>query len=1145
MTTANAGSLDRGRGIGFRPFERPWRLTGAVVMAIVAIMVLEGVPGAVAGAPSVDGSTATTGLSTAAAQSSTAAAQLAAAGASLAEGQGPADGLSLTCTTGSLVVSASCVAPSASGPASPSDPSSLKWESVMSPEPRVGPVMAYDAVDRYVVLFGGFNGSAYLGDTWEFFHNEWVELTPAESPSPRDNATMAYDAAAGYLVLFGGYDGHVLGDTWAFVGGAWTELSPSTSPSAREEATMSYDAVSGQLILFGGLSATGKALGDTWTFARGQWTQILPSTAPSARWGSTSTFDLGEGYLLLFGGYTGSTYLNDTWEFAGGQWTQLHPSNSPPARFEAGLAYDNASGVNASLLFGGAICGSSSCRAYGDTWSYANGSWNPIVPAPGVQTPGHKYLPYGAPAARQSFGMTYNVANLTVVLFGGMVDGDPLGNVGIQSFGPADTWTFTPPSANFTGGWDQVQSESEWDWAQLPGRVGAGFAWDPAGSYRAGVRNITTGYAVAFGGSTGYGPNGETWVFLTYPTGAWSEIFPTVSPSPRSYMAMAYDAADQYVVLFGGLSATGTALGDTWEFSHNMWVKLAPAKSPSARYGAMMTYDPAGGFLLLFGGTNGAAYFSDTWEFHGGQWTPVSDEWGTPVPTARAFGGLAWDTAAGYAVLFGGTTGHAALGDTWTFLDGIWVQIDTGGQSAPPPEWGMSMVLDTKPNGSVANSIFLFGGCATPTFNPMTPSCLASETLGGAYQFNSSWKIVTAESRETAIPGSPAARYLAASIDDPDAPSNVVLIVGGMSSTGLLLTDRWDFQSAVWNPWAPPIEPSARYGSIVTYDGRSKDVLVFGGIGVTPSGKVGYLDDTWLWDPKVWGEANSVTNPSPRAFGAAAYFGLLPTSTLGNSWSNPGPSLNLTIMFGGYGPSGYLGDTWVWEGDPGHGNWKEQYPTTAPSARSNESMTYDAATNEIVLFGGQNSNGYLGDTWVFNCTHSNCTSGQWTQKNIPGPSPRASAAMAYDSEAGPGYPKKATTGYVVLFGGKGPSGALGDTWEFTGTAWIQLHPADSPSPRYGAGITDDPRPTGTVPSINQSQEVMLVGGTNGTAYFNDTWEFNGTTESWTEVPYPSPGLVPVAYAAVAADIDNGHPLIFGGVNEGGISRQFWEFKLGP
>ena len=47
-------------------------------------------------------------------------------------------------------------------------------------------------------------------------------------------------------------------------------------------------------------------------------------------------------------------------------------------------------------------------------------------------------------------------------------------------------------------------------------------------------------------------------------------------------------------------------------------------------------------------------------------------------------------------------------------------------------------------------------------------------------------------------------------------------------------------------------------------------------------------------------------------------------------------------------------------------------PPHSPSPRQNISMAYDAARNQVVLFGGSgaalpgNLNGVLGDTWVWN-----------------------------------------------------------------------------------------------------------------------------------------------------------------------------------
>src|SRR5438105_2716674 len=61
------------------------------------------------------------------------------------------------------------------------------------------------------------------------------------------------------------------------------------------------------------------------------------------------------------------------------------------------------------------------------------------------------------------------------------------------------------------------------------------------------------------------------------------------------------------------------------------------------------------------------------------------------------------------------------------------------------------------------------------------------------------------------------------------------------------------------------------------------------------------------------------------------------------------------------------------------------------------------------------------------------------------PSARYRMGMAYDQ----------ARGEVVLFGGNGATGDVGDTWTWDGTTWTQQHPATSPSARYGMGMAYD------------------------------------------------------------------------------------------
>jgi hypothetical protein len=47
----------------------------------------------------------------------------------------------------------------------------------------------------------------------------WVQLSPASSPPARSYVAMTYDPASGKIIMFGGFDGTgYLNDTWTFDG---------------------------------------------------------------------------------------------------------------------------------------------------------------------------------------------------------------------------------------------------------------------------------------------------------------------------------------------------------------------------------------------------------------------------------------------------------------------------------------------------------------------------------------------------------------------------------------------------------------------------------------------------------------------------------------------------------------------------------------------------------------------------------------------------------------------------------------------------------------------------------------------------------------------------------------------------------------
>ncbi len=117
---------------------------------------------------------------------------------------------------------------------------------------------------------------------------------------------------------------------------------------------------------------------------------------------------------------------------------------------------------------------------------------------------------------------------------------------------------------------------------------------------------------------------------------------------------------------------------------------------------------------------------------------------------------------------------------------------------------------------------------------------------------------------------------------------------------------------------------------------------------------------------------------------------------------------------------------------------------------------------------------------------------------------------------------------VVLFGGQGTGGALGDTWEWDGTIWSQRTPVSSPPARFNHAMAWDAA----------RHRVVLFGGFNGTATpSSDTWEWDGTT--WLE---RTPATSPPARAghAMAWDGNRQRVVLFGGAGASTFSDT-WEW----
>jgi hypothetical protein len=349
-----------------------------------------------------------------------------------------------------------------------------------NPPARYLSSMAFDPATGYVLLFGGY-GELGLGpwvffqDTWSFSAGHWTELvantscTATTCPSPRAGAMLAYDASEHGMILFGGYtytpsyEYLAFSDTWLFSGGHWTNLSASsgTPPSPRFDGSMVWDSYDNYVLLFGGMISSLVSYGDTWKFT-GTWTNITSTVggagvAPAPRDGAAIA-DEPTGYIMLFGGedagvlYTdvgGSCHSVVAFWFHAGSWTPMATSlacvNRPAApapessvtslyppcgRMYAGLGWSPPN--NRFVLFGGIGPSiESSCSGFdgflNDSWTYQNSPGGPFYFKNATD------LGYvGDPSPREEMGYAADFTDKYFEIFGGYP--------GLGSLN--DTWRF-------------------------------------------------------------------------------------------------------------------------------------------------------------------------------------------------------------------------------------------------------------------------------------------------------------------------------------------------------------------------------------------------------------------------------------------------------------------------------------------------------------------------------------------------------------------------------------------------------------------------------------------------------------------------------------------------------------------------------
>ncbi|MCR9246056.1 MAG: hypothetical protein NXI31_13575 [bacterium] len=260
--------------------------------------------------------------------------------------------------------------------------------------------------------------------------------------------------------------------------------------------------------------------------------------------------------------------------------------------------------------------------------------------------------------------------------------------------------------------------------------------------------------------------------FFALENGAWTSVTPNTLPSPRRWAAMSVDPLVGEIVLYGGDGGNRYALDETWIWNGTDWSQAATLQSPGGLGRHGMAFDTTRQVTVLFGGRNDSWFpltQSDaTWEFSSGNWTQVFP---STRPPSRIAPAMSHHPVTGAVIMFGGQDLQGlGLDDTWTFDGTDWTRINTTGPR-PTPRMNARMVPVLN-----RNLCLLFGG-----EDPVT-----NQILNDTWEHDgTNW--VQVQTFDRLLP----ARHSMAIAHD--IVRDRIVAFGGKTSNSALRNDTWEY----------------------------------------------------------------------------------------------------------------------------------------------------------------------------------------------------------------------------------------------------------------------------------------------------------------------------------------------------------------
>jgi len=309
-------------------------------------------------------------------------------------------------------------------------------------------------------------------------------------------------------------------------------------------------------------------------------------------------------------------------------------------------------------------------------------------------------------------------------------------------------------------------------------------------------------------------------------------------PSPRDYVAFAYDEDSNQIILFGGMVSLSPLLvnDETWAYDvgENTWTLMKPSTKPPKMAAATMAYDSQSDRVILYGGCGaGRGIFNDTWayDYETDTWTKMS-----PGPKWHGGARMVYDEGSDRMVLFGGIKFS-----TWTFYQDTWAydyNTDTW-EEMHPEEYPQvrnyqAMTYDSKEDLVLVSGTYGVDGMPDSTYNMW------------AYDLETdNWEDLTPVDEERISLIYSAMAY--------DAESDRSILFGGVETdmateTGYDETWAYDYSTNTWENMEPTVNPGYLSRHFMVYVPIEDKMYLFGGILCPESEPCQLSNELWTYD---------------------------------------------------------------------------------------------------------------------------------------------------------------------------------------------------------------------------------------------------------------------------------------------------------